>query len=74
VSERRWPGPVIAIGLVFVVIGVTGLLDQLGLVTLDNRYLAPLLLIVVGAALLLGGSRRRGRGAAPPPDAPGPSA
>lgn len=48
-------------GLVFVVIGVGFLLDELDVVELRLAYLLPLLLILTGVWILFGGVRRKGR-------------
>jgi uncharacterized membrane protein YjgN (DUF898 family) len=48
-------------GLVFVVIGVAFLLDELGVVQLRLTYLFPLLLILLGGWIVAEGLRRQGR-------------
>lgn len=49
-------------GLVFVVIGVGFLLDELDVVELRLAYVLPLLLVFAGMWILVGSARRGGRG------------
>jgi hypothetical protein len=56
--NRRPHGGTLAAGVVFVVIGLTFLLEELGvwsLTTATLRVLGPALLILLGAAVLLAG-------------------
>jgi len=46
-------------GLIFIVLGVLFLLDQLDVIDLRAAYILPVVLIVIGAAVLLSGAASR---------------
>jgi membrane protein DedA with SNARE-associated domain len=46
-------------GLIFIVLGVLFLLDQLDVIDLRAVYILPVVLIVIGAAVLLSGAASR---------------
>jgi hypothetical protein len=48
-------GPILW-GLIFIVLGVLFLLDQLDVLDLKAAYILPVVLIVIGAAFLLSGA------------------
>jgi hypothetical protein len=46
-------------GLIFIVLGVLFLLDQLDVINLKAAYILPVVLIVIGAVFLLSGAASR---------------
>jgi membrane protein DedA with SNARE-associated domain len=46
-------------GLIFIVLGVLFLLDQLDVLNLKAAYILPVVLIVIGAVFLLSGAASR---------------
>jgi hypothetical protein len=58
----------LAFGVVFVVLGVLGLMDRVVLSVSDVRWLVPVALIIMGIALVLPSGRWRGADDASPPE------
>jgi uncharacterized membrane protein len=52
-------------GLVFVVLGILFLLEDLGVIDLKAVFVLPIVLILVGAAVLVGSLMDTGRGPRP---------
>lgn len=60
-NDRTYhPGSIIW-GLIFVVLGVLFLLDQLDVIDLRAAYIFPVVLIVIGATFLVSGAASRRR-------------
>lgn len=54
-------------GCVFIVVGFVFMLDRLALITLDERFVVPVILVAIGVWILLGGRDRRVPEPPPPP-------
>lgn len=52
----------LVLGALMVLLAAVALAQELGVVTLELRYLGPGLLVVVGVVLLVSGTARAGRG------------
>jgi hypothetical protein len=52
------PGSVVW-GLIFILLGLLFLLDQLDVIDLRAAYILPIVLIVIGVAVLIGGGTAR---------------
>jgi drug/metabolite transporter (DMT)-like permease len=61
VNDRSYHRGSVIWGLIFIVLGVLFLLDQLDVIDLRAAYIFPVVLIVIGAVFLVSGavSRRR---------------
>jgi cell wall-active antibiotic response 4TMS protein YvqF len=60
-NGRTWhTGPVVW-GLIFIVLGVLFLLEQLDVFDLRAAYILPVVLIVIGVTVLVGGTLTRPR-------------
>lgn len=60
-NGRQWNTGSVVWGLIFIVLGVLFLLDQLDVLNLRAAYIFPVVLIVIGLTVLLGGTLTRRR-------------
>lgn len=60
-NGRQWNTGSVVWGLIFIVLGVLFLLDQLDVFNLRAAYIFPVVLIVIGLTVLLGGTLTRRR-------------
>ena len=60
-NERTYHRGSIIWGLIFIVLGVLFLLDQLDTIDLRAAYILPVVLIVIGATFLVSGAASRRR-------------
>jgi len=61
VNDRTYHRGSVIWGLIFVVLGVLFLLDQLDVVDLRAAYILPVVLIVIGVVFLVSGAASRRR-------------
>jgi membrane protein DedA with SNARE-associated domain len=61
VNGRTWHTGSLVWGLIFIVLGVLFLLEQLDVFDLRAAYIFPVLLIVIGVTVLVGGTLTRRR-------------
>jgi hypothetical protein len=60
-SDRTFHRGSVIWGLIFIVLGVLFLLDQLDVIDLRAAYILPVVLIVIGATFLVSGAASRRR-------------
>lgn len=60
-NDRTYHRGAVIWGLIFVVLGVLFLLDQLEVIDLRAAYILPVVLIVIGAVFLVSGAATRRR-------------
>ena len=60
-SEQTFHPTAAFIGLIFIVLGVVFLLDQLDVIALQARYIVPAMVIGLGLAIMAGSLTRRDR-------------
>jgi len=60
-NGRTWHTGSVVWGLIFIVLGVLFLLEQLDVFDLRAAYIFPVLLIVIGVTVLVGGTLTRRR-------------
>jgi len=61
VNEGSYNRGAVIWGLIFVVLGVLFLLDQLEVINLKAAYILPVVLIVIGVTFLISGAATRRR-------------
>jgi len=61
VNDRPYHRGSVIWGLIFIVLGVLFLLDQLDVLELRAAYILPVVLIVIGATFLISGAASRRR-------------
>ena len=60
-NDRTWHTGSLVWGLIFIVLGVLFLLEQLDVFDLRAAYIFPVVLIVIGVTVLVGGTLTRRR-------------
>jgi hypothetical protein len=60
-NDRTWHTGSVVWGLIFIVLGVLFLLEQLDVFDLRAAYIFPVVLIVIGVTVLVGGTLFRRR-------------